>query len=352
VSATLPEAQQKNEHASSRCIGLTIETRPDWFRLTHADQALFLGATRVELGVQTIFDKVLFTINRGHTVTDSIAATRIAKDAGFKVCYHMMPGLPGSTLKMDEESLTTIFQDERFKPDMIKIYPTLTIEGTTLFDSWKKGRYYPFSTQDAVSLLAKIKGTIPKWVRIQRIQRDIPAPLIDAGVRKSNLRQLIEEEMDTHHTRCRCIRCREVGHASLREDMKISSENLSLDSHRYAASGSEEIFLSLVEKTNDVLMGYLRLRDIQTAPWVKPRDSPCMIIRELRVLGREVSLGQTLKEGWQHRGFGKILLKEAERICIADYDKTHLYVLSGMGVKEYYRALGFQDDGVYLCKEL
>jgi len=192
---SLELAKKENERALSRCIGLTVETRPDWFRLQHADNSLKLGATRVELGVQTVFDNVLYNMNRGHTVMDSIAATRIAKESGFKVCYHMMPGLPGSNNEMDVDSFQTIFEESDFKPDMIKIYPTLTIKGTQLYDLWEKGEYEPLSSEMAVKLVAKIKSYVPKWVRIQRIQRDIPAPYIDAGVKKSNLRQLIEIEM-------------------------------------------------------------------------------------------------------------------------------------------------------------
>ncbi|MCK5258057.1 MAG: tRNA uridine(34) 5-carboxymethylaminomethyl modification radical SAM/GNAT enzyme Elp3, partial [Thermoplasmatales archaeon] len=175
-SPSLEMAKKKNETALSRCIGLTVETRPDWFRLQHADNALELGATRVELGIQTVFDDVLYGMKRGHTVMDSISATRIAKECGFKVCYHMMPGLPGSDIEMDVESFQTIFEDPDFKPDMIKIYPTLIIKGTQLYDLWEKGEYESLSNEGAAKLVAKLKGYVPEWVRIQRIQRDIPAP--------------------------------------------------------------------------------------------------------------------------------------------------------------------------------
>jgi len=351
-SESLDEAKKKNETAASRCIGLTIETRPDWFRIQHADQALNFGATRVELGVQTVFDDVLNKMERGHTVTDSINATRIAKECGFKVCYHMMPCLLNSDEKKDIESFLTIFQDSSFKPDMIKIYPTLTVKGTKLYDSWKRGEYEPLTTKKAAELTAQVKRFVPEWVRIQRIQRDIPLPYIEAGVDKSNLRQLVKKEMEKHDTECRCIRCREIGFKSVKEKIEINDDNLNLSYSFYKASGGEEIFVSLVEENSDAIVGYLRLRNIVNSHRYEIRKNPCMIIRELKVVGRELSLGERTKEALQHRGFGKKLIKEAERICKEEFDKKHLFVLSGVGVKEYYRKLGFKDDGVYLSKNI
>jgi len=329
---------------------LTIETRPDWFRLQQVDQALTLGVTRVELGVQTIYDGVLSQIERGHTVSDSIAATRISKDAGLKICYHMMPGLPGSTEKKDLKAFQTIFTDERFKPDMIKIYPTLIIKGTKLYDLWKEGKYEPLTTDQASLLIAQIKRDIPEWVRIQRIQRDIPAHEICAGIKKSNLRQYVEVEMQKHNTSCQCIRCREIGHVSIEKTKMVTDLSLRCVHRRYRASNGEEFFVSLEDKTQDVLVGYVRLRDVITPHRSELQEEPCMIIRELKVLGREASLGKRTPEVYQHRGFGKTLLYEAERICCEQMGKKRLFVLSGVGVKLYYRKLGFTDNGVYLSK--
>lgn len=349
-SKSLEQAKKRNETAPSRCIGLTVETRPDWFRLQHADQALHLGATRVELGIQTVYDDILYTMERGHTISDSIYATRIAKDGGFKVCYHIMLGLPGSHEEKDIESFQTIFEDPCFKPDMIKIYPTLTIKGTKLYDMWKKGDYEPLSTKKASKLIAQLKTLVPGWVRIQRIQRDVPSPYIDAGVDKSNLRQLVNDEMKKQGLECRCIRCREIGHKSLKEKIMIDEEDIVFDCYRYEASNGEEVFISLVEDKHDALIGYLRLRDVVQPHRFELQKQPCMIIRELKVLGRELPIGQRTKKGWQHRGYGKELINEAERICLEEFDKKRLFVLSGVGVKEYYRRLGFKDDGVYLSK--
>jgi elongator complex protein 3 len=289
-------------------------------------------------------------MKRGHTLSDSIAATRLAKDAGLKVCYHMMPGLPGSTEKKDLESFHTIFTDERFKPDMIKIYPTLVIHGTPLYDLWRDGQYIPLTTEHASRLIAQIKKDVPEWIRIQRIQRDIPAQQICTGIKKSNLRQLVETEMQTHHTSCRCIRCREIGHVSAEKTKNLTDRSIQIMYRQYHASNGDEIFISLEDDTQDVIIGYLRLRDIGTPHRAELQEVPCMIIRELKILGREASLGQRTAEAYQHRGFGKKLLAEAERICSEEYGKKRLFVLSGVGVKPYYRKLGFSDAGVYLAK--
>ncbi|KYK21558.1 radical SAM protein [Thermoplasmatales archaeon SG8-52-2] len=349
-SKNIEEAKKLNEKASSRCIGLTVETRPDWFRLFHADNVLYLGATRVELGVQTVFDDILYLMKRGHTVTDSINATRIAKDCGLKVCFHLMPGLPGSDENKDLECFQEIFENQNFKPDMIKIYPTLTIKGTKLYDLWKKGEYIPLTTEKASRLIARIKDFIPEWVRIQRIQRDVPSPYIDAGVDKSNLRQIVRKDMKKQGFVCNCIRCREIGHKSLIQKINLEDSDIILDLNYYKASFDEEIFISLVLEDFDALIGYLRLRNIENSHRFELQKKPCMIIRELKVVGRELSIGKRSSSAIQHKGFGKELIREAERICLEEYNKKHLFVLSGVGVKDYYRKLGFKDNGVFLEK--
>lgn len=349
-SRTLEQAKLLNETAVSRCIGLTIETRPDWFRLRHADEALSLGATRVELGVQTVYDDVLYLMGRGHTVFDSITATRIAKNAGLKVCYHMMPGLPGSNERRDLDNFRTIFKDSSFKPDMLKIYPTLVIKGTRLYELWTAGKYEPLTTESASRLIARIKQEVPPWIRIQRIQRDIPAHMISGGIKKSNLRQYVEKELHEHERSCGCIRCREIGHRSLKKNIDINQLHIEYIRRQYLANNSDELFLSLEDTSQNVLFGYLRLRDITFSHRAELEREPCMIIRELRILGREVSLGERAADAFQHRGYGKQLIHEAERICREEYGKKYLFVLSGVGVKPYYRKLGFSDDGIYLKK--
>jgi elongator complex protein 3 len=291
-------------------------------------------------------------MKRGHTVTDSIFATRIAKNSGLKVCYHLMPGLPGSDKNKDLECFQTVFDDQLFRPDMIKIYPTLTIKGTELYSLWKKGKYSPLDTKEASILIAQIKDFIPEWIRIQRIQRDVPSQYIQAGVDKSNLRQYVEAELKRQGINCKCIRCREFGHKSLKQDIKIEDEEISLECVHYNASDSEEVFLSLVIEKHDAIIGYLRLRDIKSSHRRELSKDSCTIIRELKVVGRELPIGERSKEGLQHKGFGKELINEAEKITVEEFDKKHLFVLSGVGVKNYYRNIGFKDNGVYLSKTL
>ncbi len=352
TSTSLQQAMHTNECAQSRCIGLTIETRPDWFRLHHADQALHLGATRVELGVQAIDDTILFKMQRGHTVIDTIQATRIAKETGFKVCYHIMPGLPGSNLQKDVDTFKKLFSHDDFKPDMLKIYPVLVIEGTQLYDQWKKKEYRPLTTDEGIQLLAQMKQMVPPWVRIQRIQRDIPAKLIVAGSNKSNLRQLVEQELCRAGKTCRCIRCRESGIVFLKKKLQVSTKNIELCRIDYQANKGTEIFLSFEDTTNDVIIGYLRLRDIVCSHRNELNHQPCMIIRELKILGRELSLGDRTNDAWQHKGLGKKLIVEAEQICRNEFGKKTLFVLSGIGVKPYYRKLGFVDCGPFLAKSV
>jgi elongator complex protein 3 len=263
-----------------------------------------------------------------------------------------MPGLPGSDEKRDIEVFQTIFENPQFKPDMLKIYPTIAIKGTKLYDLWKKGDYEPLSTEKASMLLAKIKSIIPEWIRIQRIQRDVPSNDIEAGADKSNLRQYVTDEMIKQKLKCRCIRCREIGHKSLKEKIESNEDEIGLSSSYYDASGGEEVFMSLVEKDLDALIGYLRLRDIRNSHRPEINKNPCMLIRELKVVGRELQIGERENKALQHKGYGKELLEEAERICVEKYDKSNLFVLSGVGVKKYYRNLGFTDDGVYLRKAL
>jgi elongator complex protein 3 len=352
ISPNLKDAQQYNETAPQRCIGITIETRPDWFRLNHIDQSLTYGATRVELGVQTINDSQLTAINRGHTVTDTILATQTAKNAGFKICYHIMPGLPNSTPQMDLEMVKTIFTNQRFQPDMLKIYPTLIIENTELNNQWKQGTYHPMTTPQSIQLIAKMKTYIPEWVRIQRIQRDVPAQLIKAGVTKSNLRQWVKDEMNTQKKKCRCIRCREIGHRTLNKKVIQKTLQPKLITREYNASNSTEIFISLEDTKQDILFGYLRLRDIITTHRPELNSKPCMIIRELKILGKELPLGTKDQNASQHKGYGKTLINEAAKQCKEKYDKNYLYVLSGIGVKPYYRQQEFKDEGIYLQKKL
>jgi elongator complex protein 3 len=349
-STSLEDAHKLNEFAPSRCIGLTIETRPDWCKSQHIDEMLRLGATRVELGVQSTHNEILNEIERGHTVEDSKLATQLAKDAGMKVSYHMMPGLPQSDYNKDLEAFRTIFEDPDFKPDLLKIYPCLVIEGTKLYDIWKAGDYKPYNTQDCAELIAKIKEFVPKWVRISRIQRDIPVKLISDGVDKSNIRQIVQEILKEHGKSCSCIRCREVGISTL-SGIKPDIDSISLKRMEYEASSGLEHFLSFEDKYG-ILIAYCRLREpSKSAHRNEISSQPCMIIRELKVAGEMVPIGKTSDFKWQHKGYGKILLEECESLAKEANCKTIL-VTSGVGAREYYRKFGYLRNGPYMAKSL
>ena len=350
---SLEEAKKVAESSRIRNVGITVETRPDWAKEEHVDRMLSMGVTRVEVGVQNIYDDIYAAINRGHTVKDVVEATRIMKDAGLKVVYHLMPGLPGSNFKRDLEGFKQIFTDSRFKPDMIKLYPCLVIKGTQVYRWWKQGKYHPYTTDEAAQLIAEVKKFVPPWVRIMRVQRDIPARLIEAGVKLSNLRQIALEKLEAEGGRCHCIRCREVGHRWLRDRVKPDPERIEVRTVTEAASGGNELFISAEDPANDVLLGYVRLR-IPSATATRPEIIPetTAIIRELRVFGPLVPVGKHQSKAWQHKGYGSVLLSEAERAAKEEYNRTKMVITSALGTKEYYKRLGYGYDGPYVSKRL
>jgi elongator complex protein 3 len=342
-SDCLASAQAANETAKHRCVGLTVETRPDHFLESQTDLALELGATRVELGVQTLNDRTLKDVCRGHGTAETAKASRIARDAGMKVGYHMMPGLPGETPESDLATFGRLFSDERFMPDILKIYPTLVIGGTGLHEMWKAGRYEPCSQETLVKLLADVKEMLPPWVRIQRIQRDIPVQLIEAGNRKSHLRELVQREMEARGKRCRCIRCREAGHNLLKGREAAEPELIVCE---YPASGGKEHFISFEDRERDILVGFARLR-IPSAGAHRPEMAGSAVIRELRTVSQQLPLSKRGADSWQHRGLGERLISRCMELA-SDNGRERLLVTSGVGAREYYRKLGFERVGPYM----
>jgi elongator complex protein 3 len=352
-SSSLEQAKANAETSRIRNVGITVETRPDWAKPEHVDHMLRMGVTRVELGVQNIYDDIYLLVNRGHKVQDVIEATRTLKDAGLKVAYHLMPGLPGSNFQRDLEAFRRIFTNADFKPDMIKIYPCLVLKGTKAYQWWKKGEYEPYTTEEAANLIVDVKQLVPSWVRIMRVQRDIPAYLIEAGVNRGNLRELVQQKLKEEKLRCRCIRCREVGHRWLKDKVKPDPANIQLLTTKEKASGGEDLFISVEDPVNDVLIGYLRLRiPSQKAHRPEINSKPCSIIRELHVYGPLVPVGKHMAKAWQHKGYGELLLAEAERISKEEYDLEKIVVTSALGTKQYYKRYGYDYDGPYMSKSL
>jgi elongator complex protein 3 len=341
-SADLEEAKQRNQTARHRCTGLCIETRPDWCGEKEIERMLRFGATRVELGVQMLDDEIYQLTRRGHKVEDVVRATALLRQYGFKVHYHWMPGLPGSTPEHDLELSRRLFEDERFKPDGLKLYPTMVVEGTELEKWYQEGRYQPYGIRTMVELMIEIKSIVPKYVRISRVLRDIPAKFITAGV-KDSLRGPVKQQMKRRGIECKCIRCREYGHRA-RQGWEIGEPKLTrLD---YGAAGGKEIFLSF-EDEGETLFAVLRMR-------IQPQDSQSSaVIRELHVYGPEVPLAGQNSEAAQHKGLGKALLREAERIAVEEFGARQMTILSGIGAREYYRSeFGYRSQGDYMVRDL
>ena len=338
ICGDLEEAKRMNENAKHRCVGLCIETRPDVCGEEEIRRMLDFGATRVELGVQTLDDEIHCLTKRGHGVAEVVAATRLLRDYGFKVYYHWMPGLPGATPEHDLELSRQLFDDGRFRPDGLKLYPTLVIRGSELESWYRDNRYQPYRDEEMIDLLVAIKTSIPKYVRISRLMRDIPGKFIIAGSRDLALRGTIKNKMHQEGVHCSCIRCREYGHRR-RDGWLIGGPCLTR--LEYETLGGREILLAY-EDDNETLFGLLRLRVNQEQA----------IVRELHVFGPEVPLGARLEQGAQHHGLGEGLLQEAERIAKEEFDTNTLAVLSGVGAREYYRSLAYRLKGAYMVKEL
>jgi elongator complex protein 3 len=341
-SADLEEAKQINQTAKHRCTGLCIETRPDWCRQEEIIRMLEFGTTRVELGVQTLDDGIYRLIRRGHRVEDVVKATALLRENGFKVHYHWMPGLPGSTPEKDLELSKLLFSDSRFRPDGLKLYPTMVVQGTELERWYQENRYQPYDTKTLINLMVNIKSIVPKYVRISRVLRDIPPRFITAGC-KDSLRGVIKQRMKQRGVECKCIRCREYGHRA-RDGWEIGEPQMvRMD---YEASGGREIFLSFEDEA-ETLFGLLRMR-IQSRP-----VENSALIRELHVYGPEVPLSQQKEEAAQHKGLGKALLHEAERIAREEFQAQRMIILSGVGAREYYHTgFGYRLHGDYMVKNL
>jgi len=340
------------ETSQIKNVGITFETRPDHCFEEHVDRMLTLGGTWVEIGVQTLDPDILAQVHRGHTITDVKRSVRVAKDAGLKVTIHMMPNL-FSTPEQDKQMFHELFQNPAYKPDSLKIYPTLVIKGTELYDMWKAGTFKPYPEQDIVKMMAEVKDEIlPEWVRIMRIQRDIPAYLIEDGVQHGNLREIIHEYMAKRQQSCKCIRCREIGHRMRKEDYEPDVNEMYIKTIQYEASGGKEYFLSYVD-AEDTLFGFIRLRLTKNSHRPEAKGQHVGFIRELHVYGSEVAAGTKpdSKYAWQHKGLGQELLEQTEQIA-RDVNVEKVLVTSGIGVREYYANLGYELEGAYMVKRL
>ena len=345
-SKTLEEAKQSNEHASIRNVGFTIETKPDYCKKEHVDWMLDYGITRIEIGVQSLQERVYEIVNRGHSYQDVVESFQISKDAGYKLVAHMMPGLP--TIKPEEDiaDFKKLFLDSDLRPDMLKIYPSLVIENTPLYEEYRLGKYTPYSNEDMIRVLTQVKKDVPKWVRIMRVQREISPDEIIAGPKAGNLRQIVHQNLAKQGLSCRCIRCREAGLArSNPEEKDIKMARIDYDS-----SGGKEVFLSF-EDEDESIYGFLRLRKPSDDAHRDEVKGTC-IVRELHVYGKSLRIGEKEENGIQHSGFGKRLMSEAEKVSKEEFDAKKILVISAVGTREYYQKIGYSLYGPYMAKEL
>lgn len=348
-ASTLAEAKEINETAEVRNVGVTFETRPDICKEEHINRILEMGGTRTEMGVQTVFDETHEITNRGHGMEKVIESTKRLKNAGFKVAYHLMLGLPGEGYEEDIEKFKKAFSDSDLQPDEVKIYPCEVIQGTELYRRYEEGEFDPITDEEAKKRLKKIqKDIIPPHVRIKRVMRDIPSTEVDAGPQLTNMRQMALNELHSEGKRCRCIRCREVGHVKRTHNLEPAEENIELLERNYEASGGIEYFQSFEDTENDIILGFTRLR-APSESFREEIDSKTLIVRQLKVLGSATDIGS--KGEVQHKGYGKKLMENAEKKA-KSLGKQKIVVISAVGTREYYRKLGYEKEGCYMTKEL
>jgi len=349
-SNSVDEAVRYSEKSKTKCIGITIETRPDYCLKKHLNSMLSYGCTRLEIGVQSVYEDVARDTNRGHTVRAVCESFQLSKDAGFKVIAHMMPDLPNVGLDRDIQQFIEFFENPAFRADGLKIYPTLVIRGTGLYELWKTGRYKSYPPTVLVDLVARILALVPPWTRVYRVQRDIPMPLVTSGVEHGNLRELALARMNDFGTKCRDVRTREVGIQEIHHN--IRPYEIELIRRDYTANNGWETFLSYEDPEQDILVGLLRLRKCSPETFRPELKGRCSIVRELHVYGSVVPVSTRDPTKFQHQGFGTLLMQEAERIAQEEHGSTKIAVISGAGTRDYYRKLGYELDGPYMSKSL
>ncbi|XP_048453317.1 elongator complex protein 3 [Rhincodon typus] len=350
TSNNVAEAVKYSERSNTKCVGITIETRPDYCLKRHLSDMLQYGCTRLEIGVQSVYEDVARDTNRGHTVRAVCESFQLAKDAGFKVVAHMMPDLPNVGLERDIEQFIEFFENPAFRPDGMKLYPTLVIRGTGLYELWKTGRYKSYSPSTLVDLVARILALVPPWTRVYRVQRDIPMPLVSSGVEHGNLRELALARMKDWGTECRDVRTREVGIQEIHH--KVRPYQVELVRRDYVASGGWETFLSYEDPEQDILIGLLRLRKCSEETFRTELKGGVSIVRELHVYGSVVPVSARDPSKFQHQGFGMLLMEEAERIAQEEHGSSKIAVISGVGTRNYYRKIGYELEGPYMVKRL
>ncbi|KAF0731634.1 hypothetical protein Ae201684_011252 [Aphanomyces euteiches] len=350
TSSSVAEAVRYSEQSQTKCTAITLETRPDYCLKPHLNDMLSYGCTRIEIGVQSIYEDVARDTNRGHTVAAVCHSFQLAKDCGYKIVAHMMPDLPNMGMERDLNGFKEYFENTLFRTDGLKIYPTLVIRGTGLYELWKTGQYKNYSPDELVDLMARLLALVPPWTRVYRIQRDIPMPLVTSGVENGNLRELALARMKDLGLSCRDVRTREVGMKGIHD--QISPDQVELIRRDYVANGGWETFLAYEDVEQDILVGLLRLRQASPTAFRSEIPPGTSIVRELHVYGSAVPIHSRDPTKFQHQGFGTLLMEEAERIARDEHGSSKLVVIAGVGTRHYYRKLGYELDGPYMSKYL
>jgi elongator complex protein 3 len=350
TSENVSEATRFGEQSYTKCVGITIETRPDYCNRPHLNDLLTYGCTRLEIGVQSVFEDIARDTNRGHTVEAVKKCFSQSKDCGYKIVTHIMPNLPNMGFERDYLCFQELFENPQFRPDGLKIYPTLVIRGTGLYELWKSGRYRSYNPNELIDIVAKLMALAPPWLRVYRVQRDIPMPIVTSGVDNGNLRELVLNRMKELKIACRDVRTREVGIQEVHH--KVKPEEIELIRRDYFANDGWETFISYEDPRLDILVGLLRLRRLGNSAFRQELKGKCSMVRELHVYGSVVPIHDRDPTKFQHQGFGTLLMEEAERIALEEHGSTRIAVISGIGTRHYYRKLGYRLEGVYMVKDL
>jgi elongator complex protein 3 len=346
-SDSLEAAQSLNETAARRNVGLVIETRPDYVDAAEVRRLRRYGVTKVQLGAQSLDDRILDLNKRGHSVAQTRQAVKLLRAAGFKLHLHWMPNLLGATPASDLLDFEKLWSDPGLRPDELKIYPCSLVREAELVQWWERGEYHPYSDAELIRLLAECKVRVPKYARLNRIIRDIPAGHVVAGSTASNLREVVQRRLEEEGRRCECIRCREVRGEKVREYGGVGVLE-------YETSGGQEIFFSF-DTEDGKLLGFLRLSlpTIEAMALTEIDElKDAAIIREVHMYGPVVRLGEEATRGEaQHLGLGAQLIREAEeRARAAGYKR--LVVIAAIGTREYYKKQGFEREELYMGKRL
>jgi len=346
-SLNMKIAMENNQKTKNRNVGFTIETKPDYCKKEHIDLMLSYGVTRVEIGEQSLHERVYKIVNRGHNYNDVIDSFQISKDSGYKIVAHMMPGLPTMTPNEDINDFKKLFNDSNLKPDMLKIYPSLVLKNTPLYNDYLEKKYEPYTDEEMLHVLTEAKKMVPKWVRIMRVQREITPGEIQAGPKAGNLRQIVHKRLKDEGFSCKCIRCREAGLSR----KNTPSELLKLGKEEYDSSNGREAFISFDDE-DETIYGFLRLRKPSELAHRDEITPNSCIVRELHVCGKSIKIGKHEENSIQHSGLGRKLMDEAEKISKENFDAKKLLVISAVGTREYYKKLGYSLDGPYMSKQL